>query len=130
MQRNKKETIQFKKTITAGQTLSGATALIANIRAHGTIERIMGKFNAGQQNQLQIRPYLFRTGERIEELVTYPSGQSRYLSGDNDSFDIGVDFDVYPDDQIRLDVTNASSYDYTCEISFEVDYVGGTRRVI
>jgi hypothetical protein len=32
--------------------------------------------------------------------------------------------------QLKLDVVNTSIYDYTLQIAFEVDYVGGTNRVI
>lgn len=128
--RNKKETIQFKQTVAAGANLSGATALSFNIRSAGTLQRIFGKFNQGQQDQLQVRPYLTLRGDRSEELVTYPSGSNRYMSGDNVPFDLYIDFDVQPNDQIKLDVKNESAFDYTLDISFEIDYVGGTSRVV
>lgn len=128
--RNKKETIQVKKTIAAGATYSASTSLFQLIRADGNIQRIYGQFNQGQQGQLQVRPYLQMTGERSEELVTYPASSQRYLSGDDTRFDISVDFDVRNGDKIKVDVTNASAFDYTLDISFEVDYVGGTSRVV
>lgn len=126
MARNKKETVQFTKTITAGTN----TTLSYVVKSPGTVQRIFGKFYAGQENQLQVRPYLELTGQRQEELITYPANSNRYLSGDDRPFDIAVDFDVTNGDQIKLYVANLAIYDYTLELSVEIDYVGGTSRVI
>jgi hypothetical protein len=128
--RSKKETIQFTLQVAAGADLSGLTSLRQRLKSEGTIQRIFGQFYAGQQGDLQVRPYLVLRNERSEELVTYPSGANRYMSGDNTNFDFSVDFDVLPDFEIRLDVKNLSIYPYTLQISFEVDYVGGTLRVV
>lgn len=129
--RNKKETIQFKKVIPFGTGFSGNTALFQTIKSAGTIQRIFGKFNQGQSGLLTIRPYLNMTGDRSEELVTYPSLTSQFMSGDNTQFELFIDFEVYPDDKIKLDVfNNSTTNDYTLDISFEVDYVGGTSRVV
>lgn len=129
-ERSKKETIQFNQLILAGASYSGATALKQQLRAPCTIQRIYGQFFSGQQNQLQIRPYLRMTDERDEELITYPVNSNRYMSGDNTNFDISIDFDAQYGYFIQLDVNNLSTYDYTMHISFEVDYVGGTSRVV
>jgi hypothetical protein len=124
--RNKKETVQFTKTILAGTTVT----LSYLVKTEGTVERIFGKFYPGQQNALQVRPYLLLTADRQEELVTYPAGTNRFMSGDDRIFDIPIDYDVKSGDQLKVDVNNVSTYDYTLEISFVVDYVGGTMRVI
>jgi hypothetical protein len=128
--RNKKETVQFTKTITAGTTLNGANALAYLVKTEGTVERVFGKFYPGQQGALQVRPYILLTADRQEELVTYPNGVNRFMSGDDRVFDIPIDYDVKNGDQIKVDVSNTSAYDYTLEISFVLDYVGGGSRVI
>jgi hypothetical protein len=128
--RSKKETISFNQTILAGASFTGLTALKQMLRAPCTIQRIFGIFYSGQQGSLQVRPYLELTQDREEELITYPANSNRYLSGDNLNFDIYIDFDGAYGDQIKLDVLNTSIYDYTLQISFEVDYVGGTLRVV
>lgn len=128
MPRNKKETVQFTLVIPAGtnQTLSYV------IKDNATVQRIFGKFYAGQANALQVRPYLEMTGGRAEELVTYAPGTNRYLCGDDRVYDMDIDFDVRNGDQIKVYANNTAGvgYDYTLEIAFEVDYVGGTQRVV
>jgi hypothetical protein len=124
--RNKKETVQFIKKILAGTSVTFAYL----VKSEGTVERIFGKFYAGQEGSLQVRPYIELTAARQEELITYPSGTDRYMSGENVTFDSAIDYDVKNGDQIKIDVNNTSIYDYTLNISFEVDYVGGKSRVI
>lgn len=128
--RSKKETVTFNRTIPANTSFTGLTALSQLLRAPCTIQRIFGIFYSGQQGALQVRPYLYMTDDRAEELLTYPSGSNRYMSGDNMPFDISIDFDGNSMDQIKLDVVNTSNFPYTLQVSIEVDYVGGTSRIV
>lgn len=125
MPRSGKETVQFKTVVTAG-TLK---TLSYTIKADATVERIFGKFYPGQEGVLHVHPYLRLNGDRHEELVTYPTGTDQFLSGDDQIYDFAIDFPVNTGDQIMVDADNTlGTYDYTLDITFEVDYMAGKDR--
>lgn len=123
---NKKEPIVFIKTIPAGTT----DVLSERIKADGTIEGLIIRFFSGQENSLQVRPFVEHRGGLIEELVTYPSTTDRFLSGDDDYDEIPVSIPVRNDDYLKVSVTNTSIYDYTLKVTIIVDYLGGMTRVV
>lgn len=125
MARGGKETVQFTGTIPAGSNKTFNYV----IKSDATVERIFGKFYPGQQNSLQVRPYMELNGQRQEELVTYASGANHYMSGDDRPFDMQIDFEAQNGDQIKVYANNISAYPYTLEISFVVDYMAGKNRV-
>ena len=124
---NKKEVVSFKATIAAGETKT----FVERVKAAGTVEGLRTRFYTGQEQALQVRPYVKHKGSKIEHLVTYVEGGHEYLSGEDDTDIIPCVINVDYDDELVVKVTNTSgAYDYTLNLLVTVDYYGGGDRVI
>lgn len=124
---NKKEVIVFTKNIAA----LGKGTLSERIKGPATIEKVSARFYFGQERQLIAKPYIRKTGNRIEQLFTYPEDTLQYLAGDDDQFDFDVCLQVNNDDEIKVDYENLSVDNaYDLIITVTVDYFGGANRVV
>lgn len=126
MLNNKKEVISFRKTVAGGTSM----VLKERIKDPGTVEGLRVRFYPGQEKALQVFPFVEHKGQRIESLITYAEETDRFLSGDDDYMEYAVVVPVDYDDYIKIDVKNASPYDYDVAVDVFVDYFGGQNRVI
>ena len=111
---------------------AGATVtLTERVKGPGTVEGLRTRFYLGQEQALQVRPYVKHKGSKIEHLVTYNDGGQEYLSGEDDTDIIPCVINCDYDDEIVVKVTNTSStYSYTLNLLVTIDYYGGGDRVI
>lgn len=115
-----KEIISFRKTIKAGAT----ETISERVKAEGQVIGLRVRFYAGQEMDLHVIPYIEHVGERMEHLITYPTGTNSYLAGDDDSFKYNIQKSVENDDYIRIKAENVSAYDYDLVVDVEILYVG------
>jgi hypothetical protein len=66
---DKKEVISFRSTIPAGETLD----FTERVKADGTIEKLTVRFYQGQQKALEVVPRVIHKGEKIEDMLSYPT---------------------------------------------------------
>jgi len=124
---NKQEVISFKKVIPAGTVAEYSE----RVKGEGTVEKISATFYEGQNGLLHVRPYIQHKGEKIEDLITYPTGCEKYIAGNAESnkvYDVCVS--VENDDDIYVFVDNTSAEDLTLTVEIVVDYYEGKNRVI
>lgn len=119
-------------TILFDQSIPGGTNnLILEMPVHrpGTITKMTIRFYPGQQKTLQVRPFVQRPPDGVEELAQY-TGTRKYFSGDNDIFEIKMDFPIDAEYKISLDISNVSSpaQTYDVYVIFEIDYYDGKGR--
>jgi hypothetical protein len=121
-----KESIVTRRSVAAGEV----GTVRERLKADGTVEEVRVRFYPGQEGALQVTPYVLHKGERREDLLTYPEGVNRFLSGDDDYviFPLSISFEY--DDEIRIDYKNTSTFTYTLAIDVIVDYLGGQNRVV
>lgn len=122
---NKKEVIVFSKSVGPGE--SGTMS--ERIKADATVEEVTAKFYFGQERALQANPYIHKTGNRIEQLVTYPEGSEKFLAGDDDYFIYNTALEVNNDDYVKVDYENKSvDQTYNLVMTVTIDYLGGKDR--
>jgi hypothetical protein len=121
-----KESIVIRRSVAAGE--SGTVR--ERLKADGTVEEIRVRFYPGQEGDLQVMPYILHKGERREDLLTFPAGSDRFLSGDDDYvvFPLSVSFEY--DDNLQIDFKNIATFPYTLSVDVIVDYLGGQNRVV
>lgn len=118
----KKETITFRTSAATGT--SGT--ITERVKARGVILSIQPRFYPGQENTLQIRPYVRHKVSRDEPLVTYPNGANQYLSGDDDAPVYAVSIAVENDDEIHVYYSNTGAYTYTVACDVTIQYMEGS----
>jgi hypothetical protein len=115
----KKEVVAVRKKILPGQMLT----IKERIKYAGIIEQINVRFYAGQENELEILPYVNRKGQRIDTFFTYPEGTNPFLSGEDDRLSYPLSIPVENDDEIHLRVINRNTeYTYTLVVDVVVTY--------
>jgi hypothetical protein len=121
------ESISFRKVIEKGQSV----ILKERVKADGTVTKVKIKFYEGQEGSLRVTPYVLKTRNRIEQLVTYAEGSDTYLSGNDEAYEQDISLKINNDDYVCISVTNTSSeYDYNLNADILVDYYGGNDRVV
>ena len=121
---NKREVISFRKSIAAG----ASDVIRERVKAPGTLEEVRVRFNPGQANSLRIRPVVEHKGNRLEDLVTYPSGTNQFLSGDDDYLILPCSIVVDNDDFVEIIATNTGAFTYTIVCDVVIDYLYGSER--
>lgn len=121
---NKREVISFRKSIAAG----ASDVIRERVKSPGTLEEVRVRFNPGQANTLRIRPVVEHKGNRIEDLVTYPSATNQYLSGDDDYLILPCSIVVDNDDFVEIFATNTGAFTYTIVCDVVIDYLYGQER--
>lgn len=121
----KKEVLSFRKIINANTT----DVLHERIKADGTIEEIRIRFYTGQQKSLQLNPFVEHKGNKIEQIISYPSTTDNFISGDDDYFIFPISVPVEYDDYFKIHAKNIDpTYNYTVTVDVVIDYLGGKER--
>lgn len=124
---DKTEVIPFRIQVPAS---SGVLKLSERLKADCTIEDIQVRFYPGQEGDLHVMPKIKRTGNRVEDLITFPAGTDQFLAGDDDTWRLDVGVDAQLDDEIQIIYENVDpTYEYTLMVFVTVDYLGGKNRV-
>lgn len=124
---SKKEVVSFRKLVPKNSEIE----LKERIKADGTIEGVNVRFYAGQQKDLRVEVFIMHKGEKREDIITYPEGTDRFLSGDDDNFSFPATFPVYYDDYIKIQAKNVDpNFDYSLVVDVIIDYYMGANRVI
>lgn len=125
----KKEVISFRKPVNPGE--SGK--INERVKGPGTVESFKVRFYAGQSEDLQIKVYIKRVGNIIEDLITFKG--NGYLSGDDDYFIYDVVAPVRNDDEIVVEYINITEEEtpgeigpYTLSVDVAIDYYMNDRR--
>lgn len=106
-----------------------ASVVTERLKADGTIESVVVRFYSGQSRELQVRPKLRRTGNREEDLITYPAGTNQWLAGEDDRQQLDVSVPVSLDDELSVYYNNTNpTYPYTLVCYITVDYKEGQNR--
>ena len=122
---NKKEVIVFSKSVAPGE--KGTVA--ERIKADATVQEVTAKFYFGQERALKVNPYIHKTRNRIEQLLTYPEGTDPFIAGDDDYFKYDTAVEVSNDDFVKVDFENTSVDNaYDLVVTVTVDYLGGKQR--
>jgi hypothetical protein len=121
---NKREVISFRKSIAAG----ASDIIRERVKSNGTLEEVRVRFNPGQANTLRIRPVVEHKNNRLEDLVTYPTGTNQFLSGDDDYLILPCSITVENDDFVEVIANNTGAFSYTIVVDIVVDYLFGTER--
>lgn len=119
---SKKEIVSFRKLIPPNTT----DVIGERIKADGTIESVKVRIYQGVQKALQINPFVEHKGNKLEDMITYPSTTDPYISGDDDYLEFDVTIPVEYDDFLKVWVKNTDATNsYTLVLDVEVDYIGG-----
>jgi hypothetical protein len=122
-----REPISFRAVIPPGTTKEFEEM----VKSPGTLEEIAVRFYIGQQKSLHIQPMIIHNGNVVDNVITYPDGTDKFLSGDDDYFIFRPVIPCKYDDKIKVIATNTDPVNsYTLSIDFMVDYFGGDKRVI
>jgi hypothetical protein len=115
----KREVISMRRNVSPLEKFE----IAERVKYNGSIERIKVRFYAGQENELQVRPYVRHKGQKNETFFTYPEGTDPYLSGEDDVLDFPLAIEIEYDDEIIVYVENQSDfYNYTLVVDIVVTY--------
>lgn len=121
-----KEVIPFVVNVPPNTTGS----LKERIKADATVEEVNLRFYPGQQRDLEVRPKLQRTGNRVEDLITYPKGANDWIAGDDDNIRLDISVTAQLDDEIVIFYSNKDTVNiYTLVVYVTVDYREGKNNV-
>lgn len=121
-----KSNVIFKSPVPAGTKVVKKYSL----RKPGTIERIRNRFYSGPTGDLKVYAWLV-DGETFESILKFADNNAPYISGDDDrdEFDVVVPFDR--GNYIEIWAVNEDLVnEYSLNLTVELDYYGGKRRVI
>jgi hypothetical protein len=127
----KSEVMSFRKDIQPNTSLT----FLERIKAKGEISEVRIRFYAGQERQLQVRPFVQMLNQQTEDMFTFAGSTNAnnlpnnptepFLSGDDDYFVFPVNLDVVADDNIAVWVNNMDlNYTYTLVVDVVLSYYG------
>jgi hypothetical protein len=127
----KSEVMSFRKDIPPLTTMT----ILERIKSKGEISEVRIRFYAGQERQLQVRPFVQMLNQQTEDMFTFagstnannlaPIPTDPFLSGDDDYFTFPVNLDVVADDNIAVWVSNLdTNYTYTLVVDVVISYYG------
>jgi hypothetical protein len=117
----KKEVMSFRQDVPAGETV----IIKERIKDNGTIEQVRVRFYAGQEKELQVRPYVEHHARNSEDVISYAEGTQPFLSGEDDEFIFPCAVDVQYDDSFVVWAKNNDLvYTYTVSVDVVISYFG------
>lgn len=120
----KQEIISFSQLVVANTSMT----LKERIKGDGAVTEVRVRFFAGQQQGLQVHPYVLHKNRVVEDVFTYSSGTDNFLSGDDDYLIFPVKVNIELDDEIAVELKNIdTTYSYTAKVFVTVryDFEGG-----
>lgn len=120
-----KANVLFKGSVPSGQKLVKRYSL----RKPGTIERIRNRLYSGSVGTFKVYVWLVY-GEAYESVLKFADKLAPYLNGDDDRDEYDVTVPFKPGSYIEVWAVNEGDYSYDLNLTLEVDYYGGMRRVI
>jgi hypothetical protein len=110
----KKEVVLFRKDIQPGVS----EILSERIKSNGAVKSVKVRFYDGSEGSFHVNPYVLHKGSLQENVVSYPDGGEKYMSGNDDDFNFDVSIPIEIDDELKVYVNNTSSFVYTlvCDI--------------
>ena len=117
--------IIFKAPVAAG------TKVIKryDLRKDGTIQRLFNRLYSGSVGTLKIYAWLV-DGEKWESILKFADAEAPYISGDDDRDEFNVVIPFKRGCYLEIWAVNDGTYSYDLNMTIELDYYGGQRRVI
>lgn len=119
----RKTTKRFADTLSPGES----TTLSETVDADATLENVQIRFYQGTELELEVFPYRKRESEQLALIDT---NGKKTITGDNDTFEFDISEGVNAGDEIGVEVTNNGAYAYDFAAHIDVDYKGGSNRII
>lgn len=118
---NASKSYVFRKAVPA--TTSGY--LDSKLTAHGYVDNVRIRFAAGENGTLHLRPVVIIPQEIEIDLLSYADGGDRYVSGDDETIQSNVRYEVENDAVLRVYYENtgiSGSADSQLNVDIGVTY--------
>jgi hypothetical protein len=116
------DAILFDESIPAG---TSKLILRKKMVYSGFVKEMTIVFYPGQQKTLQVLPYMEKAPD-IAVPFTKFAGDRDYYSGDNSKFEVTMNMRFGTQDQLCVEVSNTSAFDYDLYVLFELVYGEGS----
>jgi hypothetical protein len=114
----KTEVISFRKELTGSQSVR----ILERVKANGEVRELRIRFYTGQEHGLWVQAYVLHTGNRREEFVTFAGDTNNFFSGDDDYFVFPSNTLIKLDDELVVEATNVSGFNYHMIVDIVVHY--------
>ena len=110
--------VLFRKTIAAGDK----GCMEAELAAHGVVKRVRVRFAAGENGTLHVRPQAIIPQEIAIDLLQYAEGGDKYISGDDETYEVDCKVEIENHAKIRVWYDNTGSAASFLDVDVEVEY--------
>lgn len=100
-----------------------------DLRREGTIQRLFNRLYSGSVGTFKIYAWLIE-GEKWESILKFADPASPFISGDDDRDEFNVVIPFNRGNYLEIWAVNDGTETYDLNLTIELDYYGGKRRVI
>lgn len=112
------DAILFDESIPAG---TSKLVLKRKLSMPGFVKEMTIVFYPGQEKTLQVLPYMEKAPDIAVPFTKY-AGDRAYYSGDDSKFEVTMNMRFGSQDQLCVEVSNTSAFDYDLYVLYELTY--------
>lgn len=116
--RDAQKTYSFRQYVEPGSK----GFLKAKLTAHGFVSGVSVRFATGENGTLHLRPVIVWPGEISIDIFEYAENGLRFVSGDNESIEASVNFEIEKDTELRVYYENTGDIESFVSVNIEVTY--------